>query len=105
MSGKVDRMKPGPVHWGLIQRRPRFTALTRNTASMGEANQFRHQRYTDSPPTSPVLWLKAPSCPAVGSDKFRRRMLAVGDALRISHVGAVYLSYGTFAGVDASGLF
>jgi hypothetical protein len=31
-------------------------------------------------------------------------MLAVGDALRASHVGAVYVSYGTFAGVDALGI-
>lgn len=31
-------------------------------------------------------------------------MLAVGDALRAAHVGAIYLSYGTFAGVDSLGM-
>lgn len=31
-------------------------------------------------------------------------MLAVGDSLRAAHVGAVYVSYGTFAGMDALGI-
>jgi hypothetical protein len=38
------------------------------------------------------------------SDEFARRMRQVGEVLRASGVGAIYLVHGTFAGADAWGL-
>lgn len=97
-------MKLGLVHSGWAPRKSPLIRATSAGRTMSEANRFRHQLYTDSPPHSPYEQLQPGSFPPVGSDEFRRRMLQVGDALRDAGVGAICLVHGTFAGLDALGI-
>lgn len=71
---------------------------------MPRANHFRHQTYTDGPPSVPYFLLQAVPSPALDSDDFRTRMRTVGDRVRAARVAAVYLIHGTFVGTDALGL-
>lgn len=71
---------------------------------MPHANRFRHQSYTTACPESPHYLVSPDEHPAAGSLDFRRRMRAVGQALRSAGVAAIYLSHGTFVGNDALGV-
>jgi hypothetical protein len=68
---------------------------------MPQANQFRHQAYTGTRPTSPRFRLAPGELPPVGSEAFQRRLQRVGAMLRDRHVAAVYLVHGSFVGPDA----
>lgn len=65
---------------------------------------FLHQSYTTANPAVPYRYLPAASGPAIGSAEFRLRMRSVGDALRASRVGAVYLVHSAFAAHDSSNI-
>ena len=71
---------------------------------MPQVNQFRHQAYTDTPPTSPHHLVNPAAHPPVGSDEFCRRMDEVGRVLERAGVATVYLVHGTFVGPDALGV-
>lgn len=71
---------------------------------MPPANRFRHQTYTDAPPTAPYFLLRPDGPAIVDSDEFRQRMRLVGERLRAAGVVAIYLIHGTFVGTDALGL-
>ena len=68
-------------------------------------NQFHHQPYSDTAPTSPHELLHPAGYPSVDSEPFRRRMRNVGRAMTAADVQAIYLAHGTFVGADALGLF
>lgn len=68
---------------------------------MPEGNRFRHQAYTDDPPTASHHLLTPEPFPSVGSSEFRQRMHEVGASLRAAGVTAVYLVHGSCVGPDA----
>jgi len=68
---------------------------------MPEGNRFRHQAYTDTPPTSPHHVVTPGSLPPVGSSEFRTRMQEVGASFRAAGVTAIYLVHGSCVGPDA----
>lgn len=68
------------------------------------ANQFRHQTYSATAPTSPHRLLNPESCPLAECSDFQRRMRKVGASYRAAGVRAIYLVHGTFGGSDMLGV-
>ncbi|HUS37862.1 MAG TPA: hypothetical protein VMX74_00335, partial [Pirellulales bacterium] len=71
---------------------------------MPVANRFRHQAYTDEPPTATYRMQTAGPPIDPQSDEFIRQLRATGVKLRAANVHSVYLVHGTFVGPDAWGV-
>lgn len=70
---------------------------------MPHANRFRHQTYTDAPPTNSFHLIEGDAGPEVESENFRQRMRDVGDRYRSDGVSVIFLVHGTLVGGDAAG--
>lgn len=72
---------------------------------MPKDNRFRHQSYSDQPPTVPyhLMEVRQASYPSAELPEFEERMQRVGKTLRDHQVSHLFLVHGTFAGDDAFG--
>ena len=64
-------------------------------------NGFRHQRYTDGPPSAQYELLEGSIC---DDDRTLTTLAPIGEHLAASNVRAIYLVHGTFAGGDTFGV-